>query len=87
MRHILYKGAALSIVTYGLLAPTATSKAIVRKLEAQVLKVTSSADFQQRLITEGAVAKLGGSEEYARLIKLESAKWGQVVTISGATPE
>jgi tripartite-type tricarboxylate transporter receptor subunit TctC len=76
-----------STVTYGLLAPAATPKAIVRELEAQVLKVTSSLDFQQRLITEGAVAKLGGSEEYARLIKLESAKWGQVVTVSGATPE
>jgi tripartite-type tricarboxylate transporter receptor subunit TctC len=76
-----------STVTYGLLAPAATPKAIVRELEAQVLKVTSSSDFQQRLITEGAVAKLGGSEEYARLIKLESAKWGQVVTVFGATPE
>jgi tripartite-type tricarboxylate transporter receptor subunit TctC len=76
-----------STVTYGLLAPAATPKAIVRELETQVLKVASSPEFQQRLISEGAVAKLGGSDEYARLIKLESTKWGQVVTISGATAE
>jgi tripartite-type tricarboxylate transporter receptor subunit TctC len=76
-----------STVTYGLLAPAATPKAIVRELETQVLKVASSTEFQQRLISEGAVAKLGGSDEYARLIKLESAKWAQVVTISGATAE
>jgi tripartite-type tricarboxylate transporter receptor subunit TctC len=76
-----------STVTYGLLAPSATPKAIVRELEAQVLKVANSAEFQLRLANEGAVSKLGGIDEYARLIKLESAKWAQVVTISGATAE
>jgi tripartite-type tricarboxylate transporter receptor subunit TctC len=74
-------------VTYGSLAPSATPKAIVRKLESQVLKVAATIEFQQRLVRVGAVAKLGGIEEYARLIKLESAKWAQVVTISGATAE
>jgi tripartite-type tricarboxylate transporter receptor subunit TctC len=76
-----------STVTYGLLAPAATPKPIVRELETQILKVASSSDFLERLVSEGAVAKLGGSEEYARLIKLESAKWAQVVTISGATAD
>jgi tripartite-type tricarboxylate transporter receptor subunit TctC len=76
-----------STVTYGLLVPSLTPRATVRELEAQVLKVASGAEFQQRLVSEGAVAKLGGSDEYARLIKLESAKWAQVVTISGATAE
>jgi tripartite-type tricarboxylate transporter receptor subunit TctC len=76
-----------STVTYGLLAPVATPKAIVRELEAQVLKVANTAEFQQRLVSEGAVAKLGGVDEYARLIKLESVKWAQVVSISGATAE
>jgi tripartite-type tricarboxylate transporter receptor subunit TctC len=76
-----------SAVTYGLLAPSATPKTSVRELETQVLKVASGAEFQQRLASEGAVAKLGGSDEYARLIKLESVKWAQVVTISGATAE
>jgi tripartite-type tricarboxylate transporter receptor subunit TctC len=72
-----------STVTYGLLAPAATPKPIIRELETQVLKVASTSDFLQRLVNEGAVAKLGGSDEYARLIKLESAKWAQVVTQSG----
>jgi tripartite-type tricarboxylate transporter receptor subunit TctC len=76
-----------STVTYGLLAPAGTPKATVRELEAQVLKVAGTTEFQQRLVSEGAVAKLGGGDEYARLIKLESAKWAQVVTISGATAE
>jgi tripartite-type tricarboxylate transporter receptor subunit TctC len=76
-----------STVTYGLLAPSATPKVIVRELEAQVLKVANSTEFQLRLANEGAVSKLGGIDEYARLIKLESAKWAQVVTISGATAE
>jgi tripartite-type tricarboxylate transporter receptor subunit TctC len=76
-----------STVTYGLLAPSATPKPIIRELEIQILKVAGSNDFLQRLVSEGAVSKLGGSDEYARLIKLESAKWAQVVTLSGATAE
>jgi tripartite-type tricarboxylate transporter receptor subunit TctC len=76
-----------STVTYGLLAPSATSKATVRELEAQVLKVAGTTEFQQRLVSEGAVAKLGGSDDYAKLIKFESTKWAQVVAISGATAE
>jgi tripartite-type tricarboxylate transporter receptor subunit TctC len=76
-----------STVTYGLLAPSATPKPIIRELEIQILKVAGSNDFLQRLVSEGAVSKLGSSDEYARLIKLESAKWAQVVTLSGATAE
>jgi tripartite-type tricarboxylate transporter receptor subunit TctC len=76
-----------STVTYGLLAPAATPKPTIRQLEAHLLKVAGTSDFIQRLVSEGAVAKLGGSEEYAQLIKVESAKWAQVVTLSGATAE
>jgi tripartite-type tricarboxylate transporter receptor subunit TctC len=76
-----------SIVTYGLLAPAGTPPAKVRELEAQILKAASSSDFQQRLITEGAVPMLAGSTEYARLIKAESVKWGEMVRLSGASAE
>jgi tripartite-type tricarboxylate transporter receptor subunit TctC len=76
-----------SIVTYGLLAPAGTPAAKVRELEGQILKAATSSEFQQRLITEGAVSMLGGSAEYARLIKSESSKWAEVVRLSGASAE
>jgi tripartite-type tricarboxylate transporter receptor subunit TctC len=76
-----------STVTYGLLAPSATPKAIIRDLEVQVLKVAGTNEFQQRLVSEGAIAKLGNSDEYQKLIKAESTKWAQVVMVSGATAE
>jgi tripartite-type tricarboxylate transporter receptor subunit TctC len=74
-----------SIVTYGLLAPAGITPAKLRELEAQILKVAATNDFQVRLATEGAVPMLGGSAEYARLIKSESGKWAEVVRLSGAS--
>jgi tripartite-type tricarboxylate transporter receptor subunit TctC len=76
-----------STVTYGLLAPAATPKLNIRELEVQILKVAGTNEFIQRLVSEGAVSKLGASDEYARLIKTETAKWAQVVALSGATAE
>jgi tripartite-type tricarboxylate transporter receptor subunit TctC len=76
-----------STVTYGVLGPAGIPPARLRELEAQILKVVASSDFQQRLATEGAVPLLGGSAEYARLIKSESGKWAEVIRVSGASAE
>lgn len=76
-----------STLTYGILAPRGTPDAFVKELSEQMLKVAASADFQSRLGVEGAVPLLGGSADYAALIRKESTKWAEVVKISGATVE
>lgn len=76
-----------STLTYGILAPRGTPEAFVKEMSEQMLKVAASADFQSRLDVEGAVPLLGGSADYAALIRMESAKWAEVVKISGATVE
>ncbi|MBO9354212.1 tripartite tricarboxylate transporter substrate binding protein [Bordetella petrii] len=74
-----------STLTYGILAPKTTPDETIRLLEARILKVAGTADFQSRLAVEGAEPMLGGSAEYARRIQEESRKWGHVVTVSGAS--
>ncbi|MFC5520378.1 Bug family tripartite tricarboxylate transporter substrate binding protein [Polaromonas jejuensis] len=76
-----------STLTYGILAPRGTPEALVREMSEQMLKVAATADFQSRLGVEGAVPLLGGSADYAALIRKESTKWAEVVKISGATVE
>lgn len=76
-----------STLTYGILAPRNTPPAVVKELAEQMLKIAATADFQSRLGVEGAVPLLGGPAEYAALIRKESAKWADIVKVSGATVE
>jgi tripartite-type tricarboxylate transporter receptor subunit TctC len=76
-----------STLTYGLLAPNNTPDALVKELSSQILKVAASAEFQSKLGVEGAVPLLGGPADYAGLIRKESAKWAEIVKLSGATVE
>ncbi|XAH24797.1 tripartite tricarboxylate transporter substrate binding protein [Xylophilus sp. GW821-FHT01B05] len=74
-----------STLTYGILAPRGTPAATLQTLSAQIVQVAGTADFQSRLGIEGAVPLLGGAQEYAALIQKESAKWADIVKVSGAT--
>jgi len=56
-------------------------------MSAQMLKAASTPEFQSRLEVEGAVPLLGGSADYATLIRRESTKWSAIVKASGATAE
>jgi tripartite-type tricarboxylate transporter receptor subunit TctC len=76
-----------STLTYGILAPRNTPPAVVKELADQMLRIAATADFQSRLGVEGAVPLLGGPVEYAALIRKESAKWAEIVKVSGATVE
>ena len=76
-----------STLTYGILAPRGTPDAFVRTLASQMLQVAATPTFQSRLDVEGAVPLLGGPADYAALIARESAKWAEVVKVSGATAE
>jgi tripartite-type tricarboxylate transporter receptor subunit TctC len=76
-----------SSLTYGILAPRGTSVELVRELSLQMLKVAATPEFQSRLEVDGAVPLIGGSADYAALIKKESAKWAEIVRTSGATAD
>jgi tripartite-type tricarboxylate transporter receptor subunit TctC len=76
-----------STLTYGLLALRGTPEAVIRELSEQVLKVAATSEFQARLDVEGCEPLSGGPTEYAQLIRRESAKWGEIVRISGATAD
>ena len=72
---------------YGLLAPAATPREIVRTLAAAVAKAASSAELRKRLLEQGADPVGNAPEEFDRQLREEVARWAEVVKVSGARAE
>ena len=67
-----------------MLAPARTPKAIVEKLNAQVVAIVRAPEIQDRVASLG-VEPLGSTPaELADHIRRELPKWARVVQISGA---
>lgn len=72
---------------YGVLAPAATPRDIITRLNTEVVKVLKDADTRKRLSARGTDALTSTPEEFARFIKSETERWGKVVRASGATAD
>lgn len=70
-------------VWYGLLAPTATPKAIVAKVNAEAQRVLTAPDVKERLTNAGIDAAGGTAEAFGKFIRAEYDKWGPVVKTAG----
>lgn len=68
---------------FGLFAPAGTSRDIITRLNAEVLKVLQSADMRERLRSFGATAGSGTPEQFNTLFRNELAKWAKVVKTAG----
>jgi tripartite-type tricarboxylate transporter receptor subunit TctC len=84
MTEIGYPQIAASI-WYGLLAPSATPKAVIARLNSESNRVLLLADVKERLAGAGIDAAAPNlPEDFGRFIRDELAKWGPVVKASGA---
>jgi len=72
---------------YGILAPAATPREIVMKLNAEMVKALRLPDVKERLAGDGVLPVGNTPEEFAAHIKSEIARWAPVVKASGARPE
>ncbi len=71
----------------GIVAPAGTPKPVVNKLAAEVTRIIRSPEISKRLIDQG-VDPLGGTpEEFGKLIRAETARFGKAVRESGAKAE
>ena len=74
-------------VWYALLGPSALPREIVKTLGDATMRAARAPDLRQRLVEQGAEPIGKTSEEFAKLLREEVAKWAEVVKISGAKPE
>jgi tripartite-type tricarboxylate transporter receptor subunit TctC len=72
---------------YGILAPAATPRDIVLKLNAEMVRALRQPEVRERLAADGTVPVGNTPEEFGAHIKAEIAHWAPVVRASGARPE
>jgi tripartite-type tricarboxylate transporter receptor subunit TctC len=68
----------------GIVAPAGTPRAIVERMNAEVLKAIQSADVRGKLSAQGTEPLGSSPEQYAAYIRTELARWSRIVRDSGA---
>jgi tripartite-type tricarboxylate transporter receptor subunit TctC len=76
-----------STTWFGLLAPAKTPQDIIDKLHAEVVKTMQTADMKERFAKQGAEPVGNTPEQFAGVLKAETAKWGKVIKDSGVRLE
>jgi tripartite-type tricarboxylate transporter receptor subunit TctC len=72
----------------GILVPAGTPGPIVAKLHAAIVKAVANPDVQKRMSEAGSAAVSSASpEEFKAYITADSAKWAEVIKVTGAKPE
>ena len=64
---------------YGVLAPAATRKDIVFRLNAEIAKALHAPEVKERIVSQGVDLQAGTPDEFALLIGAELQKWPKVI--------
>lgn len=70
---------------YGLVAPAGTPAAVIRRLNADIVKVLSSGDAPQQLRTRGYEPVPTSPEEFGKFMRAEIVRWTKAVKDYGIT--
>ena len=71
----------------GVLAPAETPRAIVQKLNAEVIKTLAATDIKERFMQQGYETVGSTPEQFGEWIRGESAKWGRIIRDQHITAE
>ena len=71
----------------GVMAPKATSPAIVARLNAEIVRIVSRQEVRDEWAKQGAAPLVMNPSEFARYLEQDIAKWERIVRISGAKPD
>ena len=74
-------------IWYGLSGPPGIPQTIVQRLNKEIARVVAQPDVQERFASVGGTAAPSTPAEYVAFIQKENKKWGEVVRISGASPD
>jgi tripartite-type tricarboxylate transporter receptor subunit TctC len=72
---------------FGLLAPTATPAVIIDKVHAELERIVANADTRERIAQLGLEASVNSPEEFAVVIKTDTAKWAKVIRAANIKAE
>lgn len=76
-----------STTWFGMFAPARTAKALVARLNRDIVEILRTPAIQQELLKQGAQVASGTPEEFAAFVKSEIMKWRDVMKAAGITPQ
>ena len=71
----------------GLFGPAGLPAEIVARLNAEVRRALQTTEVRERALTSGAEPAPSSAEEFAKLVRNEYARWGQVIRTANIKPE
>lgn len=74
-------------VNFALLAPAATPREIIARLNGEVGKILRMPEVRERMLSEGAVPVGNSAEEATRFLVGEIARWSKVTKALGLRPD
>lgn len=72
---------------YGLLAPAATPREIVAKLNQDVTQILNNPEMRETLSSQGLEPVTSTPEQFGELIRTDLARWAGVISKAGVTAE
>ena len=72
---------------YSIVAPAGTPRTVVDRVRDEIVKALAQKDVLDRVTAEGAEPMGSTPEAFAEFMRIETAKWGRVVRISGMKPD
>ncbi|MDA7417099.1 tripartite tricarboxylate transporter substrate binding protein [Xenophilus arseniciresistens] len=76
-----------SLAWYGLMAPAATPRPIVDRINHEFRQVLDDPDVQKQIASLGSPPVHGTPEQFSAFIRSEHNKWGPIVKSTGATAD
>ena len=74
-------------IWYGLLAPAATPRPVIDKLNAEVGRVLALPEIRERLTSQGMEPFTSTPDAFATLIRADAAKYASVIRSANIRPE
>ena len=68
---------------YALLAPAASPRPVIARLNAVIVKLAANPDYRQQLQIEAMEPLSGGHENFPAFLKADIEKWGKVIKAAG----
>lgn len=73
-----------AVIWLGIMAPVATPKPILERLNTEIRKIANSADVKDAWTKQGAAPMSMTTDEFGQYLREDIAKWAKIVKISGA---
>jgi tripartite-type tricarboxylate transporter receptor subunit TctC len=72
---------------YGMLAPAATSKPIIARLNQSLGRVLGTADLREKFAQQGVDAEPGAPEQFSAKVRQEIPRWEKIIKAAGIQGE